>query len=56
MQFLVAKKRPGATGNKIPMQAYYVKKYAAASYLEQTVRQFSPYVVIDGRRKAADGR
>jgi hypothetical protein len=56
MQFLVARKQPGATGNKMPMQAYYVKKYAAATRLEQTVRQFSPYVVTDGRRKAADGR
>jgi len=50
MHFLIAKKEPNATSNRIPMQAYYAKKYADKLRIDQAVRSFSPYTVTDGSR------
>jgi hypothetical protein len=49
--FLVAKKEPGAMGDRIPMQAIYARKYMNASHEEHGLRKFAPYIVTDGRRE-----
>ena len=50
MHFFIAKKELTATSDRIPMQAYYIKKYAVRLRIDQVVRSFAPYTVTNGFR------
>lgn len=50
MHYIVARKGPNASGDQIPWQAYYSKKYADADRADVGLRQFDDYSVTQGIR------